>query len=323
MLLKLVPANTKINFVRFRKFYFALSLLMLAAAGASYGLQGLNYGIDFAGGILVEVRAVDDKKEPKDADIAAMRRTLGALGLGEVSLQTFGQPSDVLIRVEKQSGDEKAQMAAIAKIRSALGDGFQYRRQEFVGPTVGAELIRSGAIATILALLAIMAYVWFRFEWQFGLAAVIALAHDVFLTIGLFSELQMEFNLSTVAAILTIAGYSINDTVVVFDRVRENMRRYKKMPMVDLMNRSINDTLSRTLMTSITTMLALLALYFFGGPVIQDFSIAMIWGIIIGTYSSICLAVPLLLLMNLKRGQREKEDADDAAGVTGGTPAKG
>ncbi len=320
MLLKLVPANTKINFVRFRGLYFALSLLMLLAAGVSYGIQGLNYGIDFAGGILVEVRAVDDKGQPKAADLSAMRTKLGSLNLGEVSLQSFGQPSDVLIRVEKQTGDEAAQMAAIQKIRDALGQGYEYRRQEFVGPTVGAELIEDGAIATILALLAIMAYVWFRFEWQFGLAAVAALAHDVFLTIGLFSELQIEFNLSTVAAVLTIAGYSINDTVVVFDRVRENMRRYKKMPLPDLMNRSINDTLSRTLMTSVTTMLALLALYFFGGPVIQDFSIALIWGIIIGTYSSICLAVPLLLLMNVKRGPRE---TDDPGEVAEGSPAKG
>ncbi len=320
MLLRLIPANTKINFVKFRGLYFAISLLMLIAAGFSYGIQGLNYGIDFAGGILIEVRATDDKGQPKPADIAGMRKSLGALGLGEVSLQGFGQPSDVLIRVEKQTGEEAAQMAAIVKIRAALGKGYEYRRQEFVGPTVGAELIRDGAIATILALLAIMAYVWFRFEWQFGVAAVVALAHDVFLTIGLFSELQMEFNLATVAAILTIAGYSINDTVVVFDRVRENMRRYKKMPFPELMNRSVNDTLSRTLMTSLTTMLALLALYFFGGQVIRDFSIAMIWGIVVGTYSSICLAVPLLLLMNIKRAQRENDDSGD---VVEGSPAKG
>jgi preprotein translocase subunit SecF len=320
MLLKLIPNDTKINFVKYRGLYFAISLFMLIAAGVSYGIQGLNYGIDFAGGILVEVRAVDDKGQAKPADVGAMRQTLGGIDLGEVSLQSFGQPSDVLIRVERQTGDEAAQMAAIQRIRDALGKGYEIRRQEFVGPTVGAELIRDGAIATILALLAIMAYVWFRFEWQFGVAAVVALAHDVFLTIGLFSELGLEFNLATVAAVLTIAGYSINDTVVVFDRVRENMRRYKKMPMPDLMNRSLNDTLSRTLMTSLTTMLALVALYFFGGPVIRDFSFAMIWGIIIGTYSSICLAVPLLLFMNIKRGARELGDAEE---VAEGTPAKG
>jgi preprotein translocase subunit SecF len=313
MLLKLLPVGSKIPFVRFRKLYLLFSGLMLAAAIGSYATKGLNFGIDFRGGILIEVRALDKAGKPTPANIAAIRKKLSGLDLGEVALQSFGEDSDVLIRVEKQKGAAKEQIEAIAKIKTSLGSSFEYRRQEFVGPKVGRELIRAGIMATLFALIAIMIYVWFRFEWQFGVAAVLALTHDVLLTIGLFAFLEFEFNLGTVAAVLTIAGYSINDTVVVFDRVRENLRKYKKMPLAELMNVSINETLSRTIITSVTTLLAVLALVFFGGEVIRGFSIALVWGVVIGTYSSICLAVPLLLTMRIKRGARTEKLEDKAS----------
>lgn len=307
MMLRLVPVGTKIPFVRFRMVYLAFSLAMLLAAAGAFFSQGLNFGIDFKGGILLQVTSLDSKGEEKTADVSAIRSKLNGLGLGEVAIQNFGKESEILIRVEKQPGSNAQQVAAIEKIKQALGKDFRVGREEFVGPKVGGELIRAGILATVLALFAILAYVWFRFEWQFGVAAVIALTHDVLLTVGLFSLLQLEFNLSTVAAVLTIAGYSINDTVVVFDRVRENLRKYKKLAMPELMNLSINETLSRTAITSVTTMLALLALFFLGGEVIRGFSIALIWGVIIGTYSSICLAVPILLLLRIKRLGRSSD----------------
>ena len=294
--LRLLPAGTKIEFINPHRLWFALSATLMALSIGFFLVRGLNFGIDFRGGILIEART------PGPADLGEMRARLTGLGLGEVALQEFGTPRDVLIRVQRQEGDEKAQIRAIRIVKEALGEDVDYRRTEFVGPKVGAELVRAGVTAVVLAVLAIMVYIWFRFEWQFSLGAVVALAHDVLSTIGIFAALQLEFNLSTLAAILTIAGYSINDTVVVYDRVRENLRKYKKMPFAELLNRSINDTLSRTLMTSVTTLLALFALFIFGGQVIRGFSFAMIWGVVVGTYSSICLAVPLLLYMNLRRG---------------------
>lgn len=241
------------------------------------------------------------------ADVSQIRSDLGGLGLGDVSIQQFGAENDLLIRVQRQEGGEKEQQAAIASVKEALGDRVsEYRRTELVGPTVGQELQEAALWAVISAVLAIMVYIWFRFEWQFGVCAIIALTHDVITTVGLFSVLQMEFNLATVAAVLTIAGYSINDTVVVFDRVRENMRKYKKMGFAELFDLSINQTLSRTVMTSFTTLLALIALVAFGGEVIRGFSVALIWGVVIGTYSSIALAVPLLLYLRPNRGDEEE-----------------
>jgi len=283
---------------------------------ACFFTKGLNFGIDFRGGILIEVRTEGP------ADISKLRSSLSGLGLGEIQLQEFGQPSDVLIRIERQPGGEKAQLVAVEKAKGALGDQVDYRRTEFVGPKVGGELIEAGITAVLLALGAMLVYIWFRFEWQFGVGAVVALLHDVVLTIGIFALLGLEFNLSTVAAILTIAGYSINDTVVVYDRVRENLRKYKQMPLGELLNLSINGTLSRTLLTSFTTLLALLALYFFGGEVLAGFSFAMIWGVVVGTYSSIFIAVPLLVYMNLRRtglivGDTDGDDAADAGKTTG------
>lgn len=308
-LISLVPVNTKINFLRFRKIAAVFSLLLCVASAGMFAAKGLNFGIDFRGGILIEIRTEGP------ADISKLRANLSGLGLGEVQLQEFGQPSDVLIRIERQEGGEKAQLVAVEKAKKALGNEVDYRRTEFVGPKVGGELIEAGITAVVLALGAMMIYIWFRFEWQFGVGAVVALLHDVLLTIGVFALLGLEFNLSTVAAILTIAGYSINDTVVVYDRVRENLRKYKQMPLAELLNLSINGTLSRTLLTSVTTLLALSALYFFGGEVLGGFSFAMIWGVIVGTYSSIFIAVPLLVYMNLRRtGLIVGDiDGDDAA----------
>jgi preprotein translocase subunit SecF len=295
--LRIVPENTAINFIGKRFIAFAFSAaLILGSLGLAFG-SGLNLGIDFLGGILLEV------KTDGPADISKMRSDLGALGLGDVSLQEFGSPDVVLIRVQRQEGGDEAQQKAITIIRGAMGEHVaEYRRTETVGPTVGAELQEAAMLAIGSAILAILVYIWFRFEWQFGIAAIIALIHDVLTTVGLFALLQLEFNLATVAAVLTIAGYSINDTVVVFDRVRENLRKYKKLSLVELFNLSINETLARTTITSITTLLALGALFFFGGEVISGFSIALIWGVVIGTYSSIALAVPVLLYLDIDRG---------------------
>ena len=294
--LRLIPVDINISFIPKRIIFFIFSAVLITSSVGLFLTKGLNYGIDFQGGILMEVRT------DKAVDISAMRTTLGNLGLGEVTLQEFGQPTDVLIRVQRQEGDESAQQAAVETVKAALGFGVDYRRTEFVGPKVSEELFRDGVMAVSLAILAILIYIWFRFEWQFGMGAVVALTHDVLSTIGIFALLGLEFNLSTVAAVLTIAGYSINDTVVVYDRVRENLRKYKKKDFGELLNESVNQTLSRTVMTSMTTLLALLALYFLGGAVIKDFSFAMIWGVIIGTYSSICLAVPMLMYLNVNRG---------------------
>lgn len=291
--LNIIPADVNIAFIAKRKIFFAFSTLLVIASVLLVTTQGLNFGIDFKGGILIEVRTEGP------ADIGKMRSTLSDIGLGDVSLQGFGEPTDVLIRIQRQDGGEEAQQKAVDSVKTALGDKVSYRRTEVVGPQVSEELLGDGIMAVSLAMLAIMIYIWFRFEWQFGVGAVIALIHDVISTIGIFALLGLEFNLTTVAAILTIAGYSINDTVVVYDRVRENLRKYKTMDLSELLNMAINNTLSRTVITSFTTLLALFALFFLGGEVIRDFSFAMIWGIVVGTYSSICIAVPVLLYLNL------------------------
>jgi len=301
----LVPAGTKLDFISKKFIFFAFSVVLIASSLGLFGVNGLNYGIDFKGGIMMEVRSKDGP-----ADIAEFRSNLSGLGLGEVSIQEFGEPEEVLIRIQRQDGDEKAQQVAVQKVKDVLKDTVEYRRTEFVGPKVSEELFEDGLMAVTLAIGAILVYIWFRFEWQFGMGAVIALIHDVISTIGIFALLGMEFNLSTVAAVLTIAGYSINDTVVVYDRVRENLRKYKKMDLAELLNKSVNETLSRTVMTSLTTLLALLALYILGGEVIRGFSFAMIWGIVIGTYSSICLAVPILTYFTLRRSDDEDEDSE-------------
>ena len=303
MRLKLVPSETKIDFLRLRMPALGFSGLLVAASIAMFAVIGLNLGIDFRGGILIEAR---NSQGP--ADIAGVRSDLGKLGLGDINLQGFGSETDVLVRVQRQDGDEASQIAAIERITSTLGANYEIRRTEFVGPTVGAELAEKGVLAVICALLAIMVYIWFRFEWQFSIAAIMALAHDVLSTIGLFALTSFEFNLATVAAILTIAGYSINDTVVVFDRVRENLRRYKSYDQRAILNTSLNETLSRTVMTSVTTGLALLAIVLFGGAVLRDFALAMMWGVLIGTYSSVFVAVGMLGFFDLKKSFDEDDD---------------
>ena len=305
MRLKLVPSKTSINFMRHRKLALICSSLLVAASIVLFALIGLNLGIDFRGGILIEAR-----HNTGPADIAKVRLQLKQLDLGDVSLQGFGTETDILVRVQRQAGDEKAQIAAIEKIGQTLGQNYDIRRTEFVGPTVGAELAEKGMLAVVSAILAIMVYIWFRFEWQFSIAAIMALTHDVLTTIGLFALTSFEFNLATVAAILTIAGYSINDTVVVFDRVRENLRRYKSYELMDILNKSLNETLSRTVMTSVTTLLALAAIVVFGGAVLRDFALAMIWGVVIGTYSSVFVAVGLLSRFDLKRSTLDDDGVD-------------
>ena len=309
--LKIVPQETKIDFQGKNKIAAIASFFLILGSIGLFLLQGLNLGIDFKGGILLEARTSQEQ-----ADIGSLRADLGDLGLGEISIQSFGSDQDVLIRVQRQEGDEAAQLQALDKVTSALGDEYDVRRTEFVGPTVGEELKEKGMLAVICALLAIMVYIWFRFEWQFSIAAILALSHDILSTIGLFALTSFEFNLATVAAILTIAGYSINDTVVVFDRVRENLRRYKSYEQREILNISLNETLSRTLMTSITTALALVAIIIFGGAVLRDFAIALLWGVTIGTYSSIFIAVGFLSRFDLKAAA-EASDEQDEAGAHG------
>ena len=299
--LNLVPIKPSINFLIRRQYFFVFSVILLLSSVFFYLFNGLNLGIDFKGGIMLEVRV------SSSTNISQMRQGLSNLNLGEIKIQQFGADTDFLIRIQKQEGGEKAQQSAIDLVKRTLPGDIKYRRTEFVGPKVSKELYRDGILAVIFAIIGILAYIWFRFEWQFGLGAIIALTHDVITTIGVYALTGLEFNLSTVAAILTIAGYSINDTVVVYDRVRENLRKYKTLELVNLLNNSVNETLSRTIMTSVTTLLALGALYVLGGEVIRGFSIGMIWGVLIGTYSSICIAVPLLLFLNVKRGSSDEE----------------
>jgi preprotein translocase subunit SecF len=308
---RLIPDDTHIHFMRYEYWAYAFSAALILLTLILVPLKGLNFGIDFRGGILIEVRMPGAA-----ADLGAMRATLGGLGLGEVALQEFGQPSDVLIRVQRQEGGEEAQQAAVAAVRAALAERFSedisYRRVEFVGPKVSSELFWAGTQALVYSLIAILAYIWFRFEWQYGIGAVVALIHDTVTTVGLFALLGLEFNLASVAALLTIVGYSLNDTVVIYDRVRENLRKFKAMPMTELLDRSINETLARTVMTSGTTLLALLALAIFGGPVIRGFVIAMIWGVLIGTYSTVYVATPMLVHFNLRRAGERVPAAETA-----------
>jgi len=258
--------------------------------------KGLNFGIDFKGGSLFEIQT-----KSGNVDIAELRSRLGELDLGEVQIQGLDEPTDALIRVEQQDGGEEAQQAAADKVQDALGEEIEIRRVEVVGPAVSGELQQAGIIAVAAAMIGILLYIWFRFEWQFGVAAILALVHDIVITVGLFALLGFDFGLSEVAALLTLAGYSINDSVVVFDRIRENLRRYKKLPLVDLLNLSINEMMSRTVITSTTTFLAVLALYVFGTEVIRGFSFAMLFGILIGTWSSVFIASPFLLWVGVKR----------------------
>ena len=305
-LLRLIPSDTNIDFLSIKKFAFLFSILIISGTFISLFFNNLNYGIDFKGGILLEVRA----KNVEKSNINELRQKVLTLNAGEISIQNFGKEGDFLIRIQKQDGDQKQQIAMIEKVQTLINSDYSIRRSEFVGPTVGDELKTAGIYAVSLSLLAIMVYIWFRFEWQFSIAAIIALVHDVISTIGLFSVLQLEFNLATIAAILTTAGYSINDTVVIFDRVRENLRRYKSKDHFYIYNKSINETLSRTVITSVTTLIALFIIFFFGGAVLSDFALAMIWGVLIGTFSSIFVAVSILTFFDINKGEKIEDQTN-------------
>lgn len=314
MRLKLIPDDTTFDFMGLRKIAVGFSLILILASLAVTATVGLNFGIDFRGGVMIEARTEGP------ADIGAIRTAAGSLGLGDVAVQEFGAPNDVLIRIEAQDGEGDAQMQVVGEVEKALTEaigGIEFRRVEVVGPKVSGELVQQGVLAVGLAVVCMLIYIWLRFEWQFALGAVIALVHDVILTIGVFSVTSLEFNLSIIAALLTIVGYSLNDTVIVFDRIRENLRKFKQMSLHDVLNLSINETLSRTLMTSGTTLVALIALWALGGEVIRGFTLAMIWGIVVGTYSSIFIASVLVLKTGVKRDW-SKPDKTGPAGTNYG-----
>jgi len=294
--LQIIPYNTNYNFVGKKNIVFAILATITILCLGSVFFHGFNYGIDFKGGLLLEIRT------PESADIGKLRSDLSGIVKGDVSLQEFGSPRDVLIRVERQPGGDQAQLAALAKIKEALGPNVVYRQVVTVGPKVSSDLIHNGIYAVLWSLVAMLIYVWFRFEWQFGVCSVITLAHDAIIVLGLFSIFQLEFNEVAIIAVLITVTYSINDTVVIYDRIRENLRKFKKMPMAELVNLSINETLSRTILTSTTTLLSLFGLYLFGGPVIAAFSLPIIVGISAGALSSIVLSAPLLLHMGMRTG---------------------
>ena len=298
--------NTKIKFLALRKPAFILSTILIISSVLIYSFNGLNFGIDFRGGTLIEIETSETE------NLSTLRKSLNSLDLGDVQVQEFGSPKNILIRVEQQAGGDKSQQNVVnivkTELNSSLNSEVNFRRTEVVGPKVSSELIKAGIIAIVVAVFAMLIYIWFRFEWQFSLGAVIALIHDVLLTLGIFSLLQLEFNLSIIAAILTIVGYSMNDTVVIFDRVRENLRKYSDIKIFELTNISINETLSRTLITSITTLLALLSIFFFGGEILKGFSLAMIFGVVFGTYSSIYIANSVLVRLNVSQKTILKED---------------
>jgi preprotein translocase subunit SecF len=312
-ILKRVP---KLDFFHFHKLCFALSVVLCVVSVVSLAVRGLNYGVDFAGGVLIEVRT------PGPPDLASMRSTLNGLNLGDVALQEFGAANDILIRVERQ-GSEAEEMAAVQAIKSAFGQGYDYRRVEVVGPKVGAELVTAGITAVLLSLLSIMAYMAFRFGWRAGLSGVIAILHDCLTTVGLFSVTGLQFDLNILAAVVTIAGFSINDTVVIDDRIRENTRKFKAMDFRQLINLSVNQTMARTVMTNGLVLLSVLPLVFFGGPVLFGFSVAMLWGVVVGTYSTVYVAAPLEWYLAGRRmiPQADAESVESRPGTGAGKPA--
>jgi preprotein translocase subunit SecF len=312
MRLRLVPETTNWDFFNRSKLWLGISAVMMVVAFVSFMIQGLNFGIDFRGGTTVRTQAT------QPVDVAQYREALAPLELGDITITEVFDPQFAdyqfvaMIRIQAQDGQESFSSDNEVQLRAALNtldETLTIQAIESVGPKVSGELIQTAIIAVVLAIAAVLIYIWLRFEWQFALGAVAALVHDVVLTIGVFSELQIRFDLAIIAALLTIVGYSLNDTVVVFDRVRENLRKYKQKPLKEIMNQSINETLSRTVMTSVTTLLALISLYVLGGDVIRGFVFAMIWGVIVGTYSSIFVASAMLLWLGVKRDWTKNNDA--------------
>ncbi|EAQ01604.1 protein-export membrane protein SecF [Pseudooceanicola batsensis HTCC2597] len=311
MRLKLVPDETKIDFFRRSRLFVLLSALLIVASVGATLVMGLNFGIDFRGGTTIRTESA------QPVDIGAYRDAIGDLGLGDITITevfdpTFGADQNVaMVRIQAQEGEESVSAQVVADVEAALQGvvpDIRFVSVESVGPKVSGELIQTAVIAVVLAIMAVLFYIWLRFEWQFAVGAVAALVHDIVLTIGVFSVFQIRFDLAIIAALLTIVGYSLNDTVVVFDRVRENLRKFKQMPLKDLLNVSINETLSRTVMTSGTTLIALIALIVLGGDVIRGFVFAMTWGIIVGTYSSVFIASAILLRLGVKRDWSKPTD---------------
>ncbi len=298
---KWVTKDTTIDFMKARKLTYALSTLMVVLSIVCIAVKGFNYGIDFSGGILMELKAA------QKIDVEKVRKELNTVDLEDINIQTIGEAGDeIMIRAQASNLDEKEQMKAVNEIKKVLGSDYEYRRVELVGPQVGSELKKDGVIASVIAILAITAYIWFRFEWQFAIGAMVGLIHDVVTTVGLLSLLDFDFSLTTVAAILTLAGYSVNDTVVTYDRIRENLRKYKKMPQYELLNKSINDIFSRTILTGLTTLLASLSLLIWGGDTLRSFSFTIAWGVVVGTYSSIYVSAVMLNLFDLRKSTEEK-----------------
>jgi preprotein translocase subunit SecF len=307
--LRIVPDNTNIPFMRMRKWTFPLAAFLSIMSVVLFFTVGPNYGIDFLGGTVIEIQTKDEKP-----DLGKLRSTLNDLGLGDVQVQTIGADNSVLIRMGQQAGGEEAQQAAVGKIRAALEGQAEFRRIDIVGPRVSGELAFNGGLAMLVTFAAIAIYVWFRFEWQFAVGSIISAANVVVMTFGFYVVTQHEFNLTSLAAILTTIGYSLNDTVVVYDRIRETLRKYKKIPLGDLIDRAINDMLGRTVITTVTTLIALLSLYIFGGEVIQAFTLAMIFGVLAAIFSSICVAAPILIYFGLRQDQMTKKQDAEAAG---------
>ena len=294
-----------INFNKFYKLFNLISLSLVIISILLLSLKGLNFGVDFKGGTLIELRAND-----KNINVTSLRQSFRSMNLGDFNVKKFGNESDFLIKIEKKDTSADAIEIIKKELTTSIGSSFNFRRVENVGPKVSAELLKSGVIAIALSLAAMLFYIWIRFEWQFSLGAILALFHDVIITLGLFSLFNLEINLSIVAAVLTIAGYSMNDTVVIYDRVRENLRKFSDIKIYELTNISINETLSRTLITSVTTLLALVSIYLFGGEILKGFSLAMIMGVVFGTYSSIYIANPILVKLRVSQKTILKEDTD-------------
>ncbi|MDA7446437.1 protein translocase subunit SecF [Candidatus Pelagibacter ubique] len=294
-----------INFNKFYKLFNLISLSLVIASVLLLFFKGLNFGVDFKGGTLIELRSND-----KNINVTSLRQSFNKMNLGDFNIKKFGNENDFLIKIEKKDTSANAIEVIKKNLTSSLGSSFNFRRVENVGPKVSSELLKSGIIAIALSLAAMLFYIWIRFEWQFSLGAILALFHDVIITLGLFSLFSLEINLSIVAAVLTIVGYSMNDTVVIYDRVRENLRKFSDIKIYELTNISINETLSRTIITSATTLLALVSIYLFGGEILKGFSLAMIMGVIFGTYSSIYIANPLLVKLRVSQKTILKEDTE-------------
>lgn len=302
-MLKWITKDTNIDFMKARYFTYALSGILIILSFLSMYFKGFNFGIDFSGGVLMEIKA----EQP--INVEEVRSKLSVLNLDELNLQTIGEKGDeLMIRAQAENADEAAQRKAVVDIKNILGNGYEYRRVENVGPQVGDELKTAGIVASVLAMLAIAIYIWVRFEWQFALGALLGLFHDIIITVGLLSYFRFDFSLTTVAAILTLVGYSINDTVVTYDRIRENLKKYRKMPQLELLNKSINDIFSRTILTGVTTLIAVIPLYIWGGEALESFAFTILAGLIVGTYSSIYICTAFLNLFNLRAVEHKDED---------------